>query len=353
MKKILKTAIIGYGAAGKVFHAPFITSFDGFVLSKMSTSKKESAEDAKKSYPATEIVGTADEIINDPAIDLVVIATPNTSHASLAKASLEAGKHVIVDKPFTITSAEADEIISAARKANRVLSVHHNRRWDGHYKTIEKVIKSGVLGKLVDYQARYDRYRPALRENAWREKEIPGSGILYDLGSHLIDQSLDLFGLPKEIFADIQIQREGAQATDRFDLILHYPELNVHLSAGMLVREKGPSYTLHGDKGSFLKYGMDVQEDALKAGATPLNHPNWGVEPEFMWGSLETSISGLNIKAKVETEPGNYLDYFINVYDAITGRAPLRVMPEHARNTIRIVELATISNDQKKMVPYS
>lgn len=353
MGKIIRTGIIGFGMAGKIFHAPFISTMPGFRLSKISTSRATAAQEAQALYPDTAIVGDAQSILDDSAIDLVIVCTPNAEHLPLARAALLQGKHVVVEKPFTVTSAEADTLTALAQQQQRILTVHHNRRWVADYKTVKKVIASQLLGHLTTYEAHYDRFRPALRQQAWREENVPGAGILYDLGPHLIDQALQLFGLPQAITADVRIQRPGGKVDDFFDLALHYPDLRVALRAGMLVKKPGPFFSLHGDCGSFVKSGMDVQEEMLKAGGTPANTPNWGAEPEHLWGQLYTEYKGLQIAGVVQSERGSFQDFFINVQQAIWGEAALLVTPEQARDTIRVIELALQSNMEKRTVAYS
>lgn len=353
MHPTIRTGIIGFGMAGKVFHAPFISTLPGFRLSKISTSREAAAREARALYPDTDIVSDAASVLKDSAIDLVIICTPNAEHLPLAQAALREGKHVIVEKPFTVTSADADTLIALTRQQQRILTVHHNRRWVADYKTVKKVIAGGWLGNLATYEARYERFRPALRPQAWREETVPGAGILYDLGAHLIDQALQLFGLPQEITADVQIQRPGGQVDDYFDLTLHYPTLRASLRAGMLVRKPGPFFSLHGDRGSFVKYGMDVQEEALKAGRTLADTPDWGAEPEHLWGQIDTELEGLSFSGAIQSEHGSFQDFFTNVQQAIWGEAGLIVTPEQARDTIRIIELALQSARAKRTVPYT
>lgn len=353
MSKIINTGIVGFGIAGQVFHAPFIHMLPGFRLKKLSTTNPKNIAIAETTYPEAEIVSDAQEIINDPAIELVVIGTPNTSHLPLAKAALLAGKHVLLEKPFTITSADADELIALAKKKNLILTVNQNRRFDGPYRTVKKIIESKLLGNLVEYEAHYDRFRPGLKAVAWREEDLPGSGILYDLGAHLIDQALDLFGLPLEVYADIRIQRPGGKVDDHFEVVLNYPHLKVTLKAGMLVKEPGPNFVLLGDKGSYIKYGIDGQETALKAGLTPATLANWGVEPESLIGRINIECNGLQIKGTVQTEIGAYQDLFINIYKAILGEEALIVQAEQSRHIIRVIELAMKSNQQKTAIPFS
>jgi scyllo-inositol 2-dehydrogenase (NADP+) len=353
MTKIIQVGLIGYGMAGQVFHAPILTSVPGLLLTKIRETRPENIQLAQSRYPDAVIVNDSEALLADPAIDLVVIATPNAVHHSLARQALLAGKHVVVDKPFTITSAEADELIALAAQQDRLLTVHHNRRWDSNAQTLRKVIANQLLGRLVELEIHFDRFRNFLRPGAWREEDVPGAGILYDLGAHLIDEALCLFGLPDTITADERIQRSGGRTTDNFTVVLDYPQLKVTLKGGMLVREPGPTYVLLGEQGSFVKYGMDVQEAALKAGLRPDEVPTWGQEPEANWGHLNTDYQGQHLVARVESETGDYRGYYANVYQALTGDAALAVTAEQARNTIRIIELARQSSAEKRTVPYS
>ena len=353
MKKIIKTGIIGFGVGGNTFHAPVIATTQGYEIRKIRARKESEVHLAKERYPNAVITEDANKIIHDPEIELVVIATPNSSHHSLAKEALQAGKHVVVDKPFTITTTNADDLIQIARLKNKVLSVHHNRRYDSDFKTIQKLLKANLLGRLVEFESHYDRFRNYLKPGAWREKDEPGAGILYDLGSHLIDQPLVLFGFPNAITADIRVQRAGTKATDNFELILHYPDLKVTLKAGMLVSQPLPRYILLGEKGSFVKYGLDVQEVALKAGLTPHTKTDWGIEPESVWGNLVTEISGVKFSGKIQSEVGDYRGYYANVRDAIIDNVPLDVTAEHARNIIRVIELAIQSSNERRTIDCS
>jgi scyllo-inositol 2-dehydrogenase (NADP+) len=350
LKKIIKAGIIGFGFGGNTFHAPIIATTEGLKIAAIRARKESEVNLARQRYPGAVITSNADDIINDPNIELVVIATPNNSHHDLAKQALLAGKHVVVDKPFTITSADADDLIKLARQQKKMLSVHHNRRYDSDFKTIEKLLKTDVLGRLVEFEVHYDRFRNYLKTGSWREKDEPGAGILYDLGAHLIDQPLELFGLPQAITADIRAQREGTKATDNFELILHYQSLKVTLKAGMLVSQPLPRYILLGDKGSFVKYGLDVQEAALKEGLTPHTKSDWGIEPESVWGQLVTEVNGIKFTGKVQSETGDYRGYYANVYDAIVNNKPLDVTAEHARNIIRVIELAVQSNAERRTI---
>lgn len=353
MDKIIKVGLIGFGNGGQTFHAPVLTSVAGLKLTKIRASRPEQVAVARMKYPLAEIVSTPEEIFNDPGIGLVVISTPNDSHHSLALKALEAGKHVVVDKPFTVTTAEADDLIAFANERSLILSVFHSRRFDSDFHTLKKVIHSGLIGDIVEVESRYDRFRNFLKPGAWREEDAPGTGILYDLGSHLIDQALELFGLPDAVTADLRMQRKSAKAVDNFELILHYPSLKATLKAGMLVKEPLHRFVLLGTQGSFVKSGMDVQEEALKAGHSPLTKDNWGVEPPSNRGRIITEYNGLNISGSIESEKGNYAEFYENIYKTIVSGDQLIVTPIQARNTIRIIELAMQSQLEKRTIDYS
>lgn len=339
----IQVGLIGYGFAGQVFHAPIINAVPGLKLTRVVERHGESS---RQRYPWVEVVKSANDLFQDPTIDLVVIATPNTSHFELVQQALLAAKHVVVDKPFTTTSVQAQQLIELAQQTERILSVYHNRRWDGDFQTVKQVVKQGFLGRLVEYEAHYDRFRNTLKTGAWKETPVLGNGILFDLGSHLIDQAQVLFGLPQAITADIRAQREGAKADDYFEIGLDYGDLKVILRAGMLVRELGPHFILHGSEGSFVKYGMDPQEAALRHGLTPAE-PDWGLEPQSQWGTLNTQIGSLHFHGQLETMRGCYQGFYENIYQAIVQGADLAVKPEEARNTIRIIELALESNTER------
>lgn len=349
MADLINVGLIGYGMAARVFHAPVIQSVPRLRLKKVV---ERHADESRQRYPWVEVVRDPAAVLQDEEIELVVIATPNASHFELARRSLLAGKHVVVEKPFTTTSGEARQLVELARRQHRVISVHQNRRWDGDFLTVKRVVDEKLLGRLVEYESHYDRFRNYPRPGAWREGEGPGSGILFDLGAHLIDQAQVLFGLPRAITADIRTQREFAKTADYFELILDYDGLKVTLKAGMLVRELGPRFILHGTEGSFVKYGMDPQEEALKQGLTP-SAPHWGEEPREQWGELNTQVGGVHVVGRVETAAGCYQSYYRNMVDAISGEGELAVKPEEAMNTIRIIEAAVQSNEERCTVPFA
>ncbi len=350
MASDIRTGIIGYGLSGRVFHAPFIDVVEGYELTKISTANPERMALAKERYPTTEIVPGGKEIIEDPNIDLVLVTSPNTDHFRWAKEALLAGKHAVVEKPFTIDVAEADELIDIAKRQKKILTVYHNRRFTSDTKTVKKLLDSGLLGEIVDYETHFDRFRPQPRpRGAWREEALPGSGIFYDLGSHLIDQALWFFGMPTAVTAEINSQRPWAQMDDHFDVRLHYPTFTATLKAGMICRRPGPTYLLHGRNGSFVKYGLDVQEATLDSGAKPIGK-EWGREPKEIWGTLNVEYNGVKIQGKIESEHGDYREYFINLRDAIHGKAELAVKPEEAREVMRIIELAFQSSEEKRTI---
>jgi scyllo-inositol 2-dehydrogenase (NADP+) len=339
----MKTGFVGYGAAAQFMHLPFIVTNPAFQL---HTILQRHGDSAKEKYPFVRIVRSLEEMLDDDELELVVITTPNDSHFDYAWRALEAGKHVVVEKPFTITSADALKLIKKAEEKNRVLSVYQNRRYVSDFLTIRQLLKENKLGDVFEFEAHYDRYRPEQRPNAWREENEPGSGILYDLGAHLIDQAFCLFGLPQFVTADIRIQRLHARTTDYFELWLDYGFTKVILKASMLVREPGPRYSIHGRIGSFIKYGEDPQEALLRMGVLP-TAASWGLEAEDIYGLLHTEINGKIIKEKIPSLAGNYGGFYNDLYHTIRNGEPLKVRPEHGFNVIRLIELATESSEKK------
>ncbi|MGC2197108.1 MAG: oxidoreductase [Terriglobales bacterium] len=348
MTNPLNVGLIGFGLAGQVFHAPLIHANPHLRLTHVV---QRHGNEAGKKYPQAKLLHHADELFAEPSVDLVVVATPNASHFELGRKALQAGKHVVVDKPFTTISADADELIALSRQVGRVLSVFQNRRWDGDFLTVQQILNQKRVGRLVEYESRFDRFRPALKSGAWREQAIPGSGVLFDLGSHLIDQAVVLFGRPQGIYTDSRSQREGAVADDSFEVRLEYPALKVTLKAGSLVCEPSPRFVLYGTQGSYLKFGLDPQEEALKDGGLP-TQPNWGEEPSAAWGTV-TQCDGNRVRAKYPTLAGCYQEYYSNVSRAIAGKEELAVKPEEAIEVIRLIELAQKSALEKRTIPIS
>lgn len=342
----IQVGLASYGMSGSIFHAPLISSNPGFQLTKIV---ERSGNTALTRYPQVTIAKKYEELLLDDAIELIVVNTPNAHHLSMAQQALEAGKHVVIEKPFTITSQDAQTLINTAKANNRILSVFQNRRWDGDFLTVQQVVKQGLLGKLVDYEAHYDRYRNYIEPNTWKEEAHQGSGILYNLGSHMIDQALVLFGKPTSVTAEIGINRPGGQVDDFYLIIMQYPTLRVTLKSSYLVREEGPRYTLHGTEGSFLKFGIDPQEADLKAGKSPAS-PDWGKEDKSTWGVLNTQVNGLHFTGHIETLPGNYNQYYESIYAAIREGKPLQVQPEEAMLGIEMIEAVLKSNAEKRTV---
>ncbi|CAM4184745.1 oxidoreductase [Lederbergia lenta] len=347
MRSELNVGLIGYGFAGRAFHAPVITSVSGLKLKKVVERRSERS---KERYPWVEIVRDASDLYDDPNIDVIVVTTPSTDHYQFVHDALSAGKHVVVEKPFTTTVEEADELMELAKKKELVLSVFHNRRWDGDFQTIREIVRKELIGEVMECEIHWHGFNPKVSNN-WRDKKGQGTGVLYDLGVHLLDQAVCLFGMPKTIFADIQIQREGGLSHDYFDVTLGYgSKLKVSLKSSRFVLNHGPRYILHGDKGSFVKYGLDPQEEALIEGKTPAASSGWGEEPQEMWGNLDTHIGDLHFTGALETIPGAYQDYYQNIYDHIKGLSDLEVKPEEARMNIRLIELALQSHKEGRMI---
>lgn len=349
MNKI-KVGLIGFSIGGHVFHAPFIDGNPDLELYKVTARKPEQQLLLAERYPEAIGVLSAEEIIADPEVDLVVVATSNDMHFSLAKSALEAGKHVVVEKPFTNTTVEAEELIALAKSKGLLLSVHHNARFHSDFKTVKKIVSSGRLGRLVNYEARYDRFRNFLRPGAWREEDLPGSGIHYDLGAHLVDQALQLFGQPETVFADLRVQRDGAKAIDDFELILSYPRLKVSLKGQMLAKAATPRYSLFGMNGTFIKEGVDPQEALLRDGAMPHRIGNWGQEDETSFGKLSLLENGADVAELVPSEVGSGQDFYSNIAAVLKGDGELFVKPEQARDVIRILELAEQSAVEQRII---
>jgi len=339
-----KIGLIGFSIGGHVFHAPFIHENPNLTLYKVTARKAAQQEMLAERYPNAIAVQSANDIIDDPEVDIVVVATSNDVHYSLAKAALEAGKHVIVEKPFTNYSYQADELINLANEKKLLLSVHHNARFHSDFKTVKKMVKSGRLGEIRNFEARYDRFRNFLRPGAWREEDLPGSGIHYDLGAHLIDQSLQIFGHPESIYADLRIQRDGAKAVDDFEFILSYPGIKVSLKGQMLAKIPTARYAVYGTNGSFVKWGEDPQEVLLRNGGLPSEFPNWGEESTEIYGNLAILEEGKDVNERIPSEKGSGQDFYQNIVETLLEKNKLFIRPEQARDVIRILELAEKSS---------
>ena len=324
----LNVALIGYGGAGRVFHAPLIAGVPGLKLACIVSSQSGAVQ---RDWPGVPSVASTGEVLANPAIDLVVIATPNASHFELAQAALQAGKHVVVDKPCTVTLAETEVLLALARRQGRVLTVFQNRRFDSVFLALRHVIYSGQLGRLVQVESHFDRYRPEVPVR-WREQNLPGSGLWFDLGPHLVDQALVLFGQPDAVLLDQANLRDGAQVNDWFHAVLRYDSrhggLRVILHASTLVAETGPRWVAHGTRGSFTKFGLDSQEDALKTGQRPQLDAlgDWGQDPQPGQLLRIENFAGVAAPVSVRTvapQPaGNYLAWYAQLRDHLLGLAP-------------------------------
>jgi scyllo-inositol 2-dehydrogenase (NADP+) len=343
----INVGLVGYGLSGSVFHAPLIEKVEGLALTTVLSSNPEKVH---KDYPNVAVVPTLNRLLDDKNISLVVISTPNDTHYDFTKQAIEAGKHVIVEKPFMIHTADADELIELAHQRNVMLSVYQNRRWDNDFLTIRHLLQTDLLGEVNTYEVHYDRYRPTVNDR-WRERPIAGSGTLYDLGSHLIDQALFLFGTPDSVWADVRAQRAGAKTDDYFHLVLGYPQQRVILHAGSLVREPGPHFQIHGSRGSFIKYGLDSQEDALKAGKRP-GDPGWGEDTEKDYGELTVDAGELTVKGKIKTLTSGYERYYQGIVEALTQGKPAPVAAEDGRNTIQVIEYALQSQKEQRVITF-
>jgi scyllo-inositol 2-dehydrogenase (NADP+) len=341
----IKTALLSYGMSGKVFHAPFLDLHPGFeLLGSWERSKNLIQED----YPTVTSFSSLEAVLNSDA-ELIVVNTPVGTHFDYAKQVLLAGKHALVEKAFTTTVAEAQELTDLAKAKGLKLAVFQNRRWDSDFKTIQKILVDNALGEIVEAEFHFDRYNPLLSPKTHKETANAGAGILKDLGPHLIDQALCLFGMPKSVFADIRITREHSIVDDYIDILLFYSDKRVRLKAGFFVRETNPSFVLHGKKGSFLKPRGDVQEDELKLGKKP-NLTSWGTEPKEKEGLLHTEINGAIIREKAPTLQGNYYDFFDGVYHSIVENKPEPVTAQEGTNVMQIIEAAIESNAQQKAI---
>ena len=347
---MVRVGLIGFGLAAQAFHAPVIRGVPGMELACILERRGTRAQEK---YPDVRIARTMDELLADKQIQLCVIATPNDSHFDLARKCLLAGRDVVVDKPFTPTLRESEELVRLAGELGRLITVYQDRRWDGDFATMKKIVQSGRLGTIAEYECRFDRFRLEPKENAWREKaDQPGAGVLFDLGPHVIDQALVLFGEPKAITASAFCQRETSQVDDAFDVCLEYPRLRAMVRARIIAFAPGPHFLIHGTSGTFVKYGMDPQEERLRGENVPQGTDwgtDWGLEAESLWGTL--SLVG-EPSVKVRTERGDYRGFYANVRDAIEKKAPLDVTPGQALRTMRAIVLAHKSSRERRTVGW-
>lgn len=337
--------LLGYGPAGEFFHAPLLVAEPRFALRAISTSN---AERATRAAALAKVVASPDALLEDPSIDLVVIATPSDSHFPLAAAALRAGKHVVIDKPFVARASQADELIALAARERRVLTAFQNRRWDGDFRTVRSVIASGRLGRIVRYEAWWDRYRPAIRDN-WRDRPGEAAGLAYDLGSHLVDQLLQLFGVPQSIDADLAMLRAGSPVCDHFEIRCIYDGMRASVGAATLAVHARPRFAVHGERASFVKYGVDPQEAQLRAGLGP-NDARFGIEPAELAGEI---VDADGTRDVVPTERGDYPSFYAGVAATIVDGTPVPVDPRDARRGLALLELAERSSTDGRRIELS
>ncbi|KQV82550.1 oxidoreductase [Massilia sp. Root351] len=343
--------LIGYGLAGKVFHAPLIAAAasSGLRLARISSSSAD-ADEVRRSYPGVVLDAGPQAMLADPHIGLIVVATPNASHYALARAALEAGKHVVIDKPFVVSSEQGEALVALANGKGLLLSAFHNRRWDNDFLTLRNCIESGRLGQVHSYFAHFDRYAPQVKTR-WKEEQQPGAGILWDLGSHLIDQALQLFGMPRAVTADLSVQRAGALVEDYFHLTMDYGHCKAVLRAGMQVCAPGPRYEVHGTQGSFSKYGIDGQETALKHGARP-GDKGWGGDEGAHYATVTVMAAGVPVAERLPTLAGSYESYYAGMGRAINAGLPVPVAAADALNVVRVIEAAQASHRERRTVDF-
>ena len=339
----LRIALVGYGYAGKTFHAPLISTTEGLALVVVASSD---AGKVHADLPTVQVVSDAQLAIGDPRVDLVIIASPNDTHAPLARAALHAGKHVVVDKPFALDLAQARELAQLAASCRRTLSVFHNRRWDSDFLGVRDAIERGLLGHVAHFESHFDRFRPVPRDR-WRERADVGGGLWYDLGPHLIDQALLLFGLPERIQANLTIQREGGQATDWAHVVLEYVSQRVILHASMLVAGGNARFTVHGSRGSLVKPHADRQEAQLLAGMRP-GSPGWGEDPDAM-----VFYDGDGQASRSLAPPGDQRNYYAQLRDAINQNGANPVPPRQAVTVMAVLEAAIESSARGSAVALS
>jgi scyllo-inositol 2-dehydrogenase (NADP+) len=346
---MVNVGLIGFGLAGRAFHAQVISRVPGMRLAAILQRK---GDEAAVAYPDAKIVRSLDELLALPEIQLIVIASPNETHAPFARAALAAGRDVVVDKPFTTSHAEAVDLVKFAEKSGRFLTVYQNRRYDGDFQAIRELVGAGTLGRIVRFETNYDRFRPNFKLNAWREKAAPGAGILFDIGPHVIDHAMVLFGKPDAVTADVRIERQGGLADDAFDIMFHYPNsLRAVLSSNILAVSPRPRFLLFGTKGAFLKQTVDPQENNLRFGNLP-EKGAWGAEPEENWGLLTLSDGTNTTQRRVPPGSGDYRDFYANVRDVLEGKAKPFVSLLWALDVMRALELCRASSDQQRTLPW-
>ena len=346
---MIEVGLVGFGLAGRAFHAPVIRAVPGLHLAAIL---QRTGNEAADTYPDVQIVRNLDELLAIREIQLVVIATPNDTHYPFARQCLAAGRDVVVDKPFTTAVEEAKALVAFAKEKGRLITVYQNRRYDGDFQALRKLVVEGTLGRIVRFETHYDRYRPQLKPGAWRETTRPGSGILFDLAPHLIDHALVLFGLPEAVTADVRIERENAVADDAFDIMFHYPgPLRAVLKSSILVATPRPHFVMFGTQGSFVKQTTDPQENNLRHGNVPKDGP-WGAEPEENWGLLTVPEGDRFTQRRIPSANCDFRDYYANLRDALLGKAAPAVTTEWAVNVMKLLEMARESSERLCTIPW-
>jgi scyllo-inositol 2-dehydrogenase (NADP+) len=347
---VIDVGVVGFGLGGRAFHAPIIHAVLGL---RLAAIVQRSGDSAREIYPEAKIVRDLEELLAIQSISLIAIATPNETHFPFAKRCLEAGRNVVVDKPFTNTLAEARELVDLARKQNRVLTVYQDRRFDGDFRTVQQMIAQQILGRVVRFETAFDRCRPFVKANSWKEKPAPGSGTFFDLAPHLVDQALQLFGPPETVLADIRIEREGSLIEDAFDLTFYYKSgPRAVMMQSMLAPDPRPHYRIQGTRGVYVKHTLDPQEALLRADH-PASGADWGVEPEKDWGTM-TLWQGEDLThQKVPTLRGDYRDFYAQVRDAILGNAKPPVTTDEALRLMYTLELCWESSSKHAVLPWA
>ncbi len=342
--RVMRTALIGYGLGGSAFHAPFLSTTPGLELSAVVTGNPDRAAEVRARYPSAEVLSSLDDVWAGE-FDLAVVTTPNRFHNAHARAALEHGLHVVVDKPFSGSSAEARALVELAAGLGLVVAPFHNRRWDGDFRTVRRLVEEGALGDVHRFESRFERWRPELKDT-WKESGDPADlgSIVFDLGTHLVDQAIALFGRPVDVYAEIRTLRSGARADDdAFLALTHSGGVRSHLWAGALVGDLGPRFRVLGGRGAYVKYGMDPQEELLKGGVVP--GEGWGVEAAAEWGVLRTGDSA----SSVRTEDGDYRGFYSGVVAAVSGGGS-PVDPWDAVLGLEVIEAAVLSARERRVV---
>jgi predicted dehydrogenase len=346
--EIIEVGLIGFGLAGRCFHAPVIRAVPGL---RLAAILQRSGDSAGQAYPDAQIVRSVAELLAIESIRLVVIATPNQTHFPLASRCLEAGRDVVVDKPFTTTLKEAVQLFSIAGRYGRILTAYHNRRFDADFQALRKVVSGGELGRPVRFESHYDRFRPLSKPGAWREKPGPGSGVLFDLGPHLIDHALTLLGCPEAITADVRIEREDCATDDAFDVCFLYPGgLRAQLKATMMSATPRPRFLVFGTKGSFVKRKFDPLENHLRNGMVPQGD-SWDLEGEENWGELTLIEDGQFRQRRIPSR-GDWREFYANVRDVLLGKSALQVTSQQIMNVMKALELAQLSQGRRCTAPW-